>query len=177
MRKAIAVSRKEFRQIVRDRRTLTILLFVPAFFLLLYGYALNFDIRHVRLAIDDRDRTAESRSIVSAFVNSGYFDLVASIDTTQVARLMNTNEVRAVIVIPSGLGRALRTGARVPVQVLLNGDNANTATTAMGYALTILQSESARYQADSAAGIAAVPLLSVSPRVWYNPDLRSTLFL
>ena len=82
MRKAIAVSRKELRQIVRDRRTLTILLFVPAFFLLLYGYALNFDIRHVGLAVDDRDHSPESRSLVSAFVNSGYFDLVASIDGT-----------------------------------------------------------------------------------------------
>ena len=51
-----AVGRKEFRQILRDRRTLMILLFVPAFFLLLYGYALNFDIRHVALAVDDRDQ-------------------------------------------------------------------------------------------------------------------------
>ena len=56
MRKALAVGRKEFRQIVRDRRTLVILLFVPVFFLLLYGYALNFDIRHIALAVEDRDR-------------------------------------------------------------------------------------------------------------------------
>ena len=80
MRKALAVGRKEFRQIVRDKRTLMILLFVPVFFLLLFGYALNWDIRHVRLAVDDRDHTPESRSIVSAFVNSGYFDLVSSVD-------------------------------------------------------------------------------------------------
>ena len=78
MRKMLAVARKEFRQIVRDRRTLIILLFLPAFFLLLYGYALNWDIRHVRLAVDDRDHSSESRSLVSAFVNSGYFDLVAA---------------------------------------------------------------------------------------------------
>ena len=142
MTKAIAVARKEFRQIARDPRTLLMLLFVPAFFLLLYGYALNWDIRHVRLAVEDRDRTPESRSIVSAFVNSGYFDLVAAADDARrIAALMNSNEVRAVIVIPPDLGRSLRTGRRVPVQVLLNGDNANTATTAMGYALTILQSE------------------------------------
>ena len=57
MRKALSVGRKEVRQILRDRRTLLILLFVPAFFLLLYGYALNWDIRHVRLAVDDRDRS------------------------------------------------------------------------------------------------------------------------
>jgi ABC-2 type transport system permease protein len=178
--KAIAVARKEFRQIARDPRTLLMLLFVPAFFLLLYGYALNWDIRHVRLAVEDRDRTPESRSIVSAFVNSGYFDLVAAADDARrIAALMNSNEVRAVIVIPPDLGRSLRTGRRVPVQVLLNGDNANTATTAMGYALTILQSESMKYQrtAGAPSGVPTGPLLTVEPRVWYNPELRSTLFL
>lgn len=77
MRKALSVGRKEVRQILRDRRSLMVLLFVPAFFLLVYGYALNWDIRHVHLAVEDRDRTAASRSIVSAFVNSGYFDLAA----------------------------------------------------------------------------------------------------
>jgi ABC-type multidrug transport system permease subunit len=64
----------------------------------------------------------------------------------------------------------------VPVQILLNGDNANTATTVMGYALTILQNESARYRAASGTA-AAFPLLRAEPRVWYNPQLRSTLFL
>ena len=186
MRKTIAVARKEFRQIWRDTRTLMTLLFVPAFFLLLYGYALNFDIRHVRLGVDDRDRTAESRALIAAFVHSGYFDLVATIGEgrvggpdesrlpSEIDRLMDTNEVRAVIVIPPGLGRAVQTGRPVAVQVLLNGDNANTATTVMGYAATIIRSESARHQP---AGAPAAPLVSVEPRVWYNPSLRSTLFL
>ena len=62
MRKALAVGRKEFRQIARDRRSLLILLFVPAFFLLLYGYALNFDVQHIRLAVEDDDRTPASRA-------------------------------------------------------------------------------------------------------------------
>ena len=197
MRKTMAVARKEFRQIWRDTRTLMTLLFVPAFFLLLYGYALNFDIRHVGLAVDDRDHTAESRALVSAFVNSGYFDLVASIDGTTagsdtswsasvrrsvsgpptVDRLMDRNQVRAVLVIPSGLGRAVRTAKPIAVQVLLNGDNANTATTVMGYALTIIRSESARYLAATTSTAPPEPLVSVEPRVWYNPELRSTLFL
>jgi ABC-2 type transport system permease protein len=164
------------RQILRDRRTLLILLFVPAFFLLLYGYALNWDIRDVRLAVDDRDRSAESRALISAFVNSGYFDLVATIErASDTSRLMDRNEARAVLVIPAGFGRDLRAGQPVPVQVLLNGDNANTATTVMGYAQTIIQSESARYRARG--GGALPPPLSVEPRVWYNPELRSTLFL
>ena len=85
MRKVVAVARKELRQIGRDRLTLMILLFVPAMFLLLYGYALNFDIRNVGLAVEDRDRTSNSRTLISAFVNSGYFDLVA--DVTSEAEL------------------------------------------------------------------------------------------
>ena len=170
--KALAVARKELRQIVRDRRTLVILLVLPVFFLLLYGYALNWDIRHVRIAVDDRDHSAESRSLVSAFVNSGYFDLAAAADDRTIRTLLDRSEVRAILIIPSGLGRAVRTARPIAVQVLLNGDNANTATTVMSYALTIVRSESARYQPT-----AAQPLVSVEPRIWYNPELRSTLFL
>ena len=62
MREISAVGIKEFRQIRRDRRTLMILLFIPVFFLLLYGYALNFDIRHIRIAVEDRDHSPESRT-------------------------------------------------------------------------------------------------------------------
>jgi ABC-2 type transport system permease protein len=177
MMKAVAVARKELRQIVRDKRTLVILLFVPVLFLLLFGYALNWDIRHVRLAVDDRDHTPESRSIIAAFVNSGYFDLVASTDESGIDALMNSNDVRVVVVIPSRLGRDLSRGLRVPVQVVINGDNANTATTVMAYALTILQSESAKYRGTLAAVSSTAPTISAVPRVWYNPELRSTLFL
>src|SRR6476660_3604154 len=176
MYKALSVGRKEVRQILRDRRTLMILLFVPAFFLLLYGYALNWDIRDVRLAVDDRDRSADSRALISAFVNSGYFDLVASVErASDTSRLMDRNDVRAVLVIPVGYARDLRAGRSVPVQVLLNGDNANTATTVMSYAQTIIQSESARYRAASGAGMQ--PAVPARPWVSVTPQLRSTLFL
>jgi ABC-2 type transport system permease protein len=177
MRKALSVGRKEVRQILRDRRTLMILLFVPAFFLLLYGYALSWDIRHIRMAVDDRDRSADSRAIISAFVNSGYFDLVATVASpADITRLMDRNDARLVLVIPPRLSADLQAGRSVPVQILLNGDNANTATTVMGYALTILRNESARYRAAGGTA-AALPLLRAEPRVWYNPELRSTLFL
>ena len=176
MRKALSVGRKEVRQILRDRRSLMVLLFVPAFFLIVYGYALNWDIRHVRFAVDDRDRTAASRSLISAFVNSGYFDLVAEVRSDdEITNLMNHGAARAVVIIPSGLARDLAAGRVVPVQVLLDGDNANTATTVMGYALTILQSESAKYRL--AGQTVSGPTIGVLPRVWYNPQLRSALFL
>ena len=173
MRKALAVGRKELRQIVRDRRTLMILLFFPAFVLVMFGYALNFDIRNIALATDDRDGTSESRELTSAFVNSGYFDFVAAARTPADAeRLMDTNEVRAVLVIPEGFARRVRSGEAAEVQVLINGDNANTAATVLGYAAAILQSVSAQYRL-----VPVTPAISVEPRIWYNPELRSSLFL
>ena len=177
MRQLTAVAAKELRQILRDRRSLMILLFIPAFFLLIFGYALNFDIRNVRIAVDDRDRSAASRSLISAFVNSGNFDLVAEVDDAETTRLMNRDEVRAVIVIPSGLSRALQTGRPAAVQVLLNGDNANTATTVVGYAMGLITAQSQSYELQGRIGSLTGPVLNVEPRVWYNPELRSTLFL
>ena len=176
-RQAIAVGRKEFRQIARDRRSLLVLLFVPAFFLLLYGYALNFDVQHIHLAVQDDDRTPASRQIISAFVNSGYFDLVAVVRrSAEYERLIDRGDVRAALVIPPRLERRLLNGERVPVQVIINGDNSNTAATVMGYALRILQTVSLSIQVQPMTR-PSVPLLSVEPRVWYNPELRSALFL
>ena len=177
MRKMLAVAVKEFHQIGRDRRSLLVLLFVPAFFLLLYGYALNFDVQHIRIAVEDDDRSTASRQIVSAFVNSGYFDLIATVrGPREYERLIDRGDARAALVIPSGLERKLIAGQRVPVQVIINGDNSNTAATVMGYALRILQIVSAQLQVQTVAR-PAVPAISVEPRVWYNPELRSALFL
>ena len=176
--KTMAVGVKEFRQIVRDGRTLMILLFVPAFLLLLYGYALNFDIRNIPLAVEDNDRSAAGREVVSAFVNSGYFDFVEDIvGDEDVTRVIDRSDARAVLVIPAGFGRDAATGRPTSVQIIISGDNANTATTVMGYGLGIVGALSARYELQARLGSPAGPLLTVEPRVWYNPELRSTLFL
>jgi len=98
MRKVLAVGRKEFRQIVRDRRSLLVLLFVPAFFLLLYGYALNFDVQNIQLAVQDNDRTPASRDLVASFVNSGYFRLVGEVSGRhEYEELIDRGEARAVL--------------------------------------------------------------------------------
>jgi ABC-2 type transport system permease protein len=175
MMKALAVYRKELRQIARDRRTLLILVFVPAFFLLVYGYALNFDIRHIQLAVEDRDGTPQSRAVVSAFIQSGYFDFAASVQSrAQAERLLNLNEARAVLTIPEGFGREVGAGRTGQVQLVINGDNANTATTVMGYASNILRSVGMSLAPES---MPVEPPVAVEPRIWYNPELRSTLFL
>ena len=173
MRNVWAVALKELRQVRRDRRTLFILLFVPAFFLFLYGYALNFDIRHVGLAVQDRDRSPESRQLIEAFTGSTYFDLAAVITRDdEIGGLMDRNRIRALLVVPEGFSRQLLRGAGADVQILLNGDNANTATTVLGYANAVLADASARI----GPGIRPA-IVGAAPRVWYNPELRSTLFL
>jgi ABC-2 type transport system permease protein len=173
VRKAWAVAVKEFRQVRRDRRTLFILLFVPAFFLFLYGYALNFDIRHVPLAVQDRDGTPESRELIEAFIGSTYFDQVATVTReADIAPLMEHDRIRALLVVPEGFASRLARGDVADVQVILNGDNANTATTVLGYANAVLADAGGRVGSRArAAAVAPVP------RVWYNPELRSTLFL
>ena len=170
----VAVYRKELRQISRDRRTLTTIVFVPAFFLLLYGYALNWDIRHIALAVQDRDATPESRALISAFVNSGYFDRVADVYASEeLDRAIDLNRARAALVIPEGFGRDLAAGRTAQVQLIVDGDNANTATTVMGYAGNIVRGAGAAL----VPGSGAPPPIAVEPRIWYNPELRSTLFL
>jgi ABC-2 type transport system permease protein len=161
---------KELRQVRRDRRTLLILVFVPAFFLFLYGYALNFDIRHVAMAVQDRDASADSRRLVAAFEQSGYFDVVASpASGDEIDRAIDRRTARAVLVIPAGYSRDMQTGRVPSVQVLLDGDNANTATTVLGYVTAVLRAAGGA-QADTHVAV-------VQPRVWYNPELRSTVFL
>jgi ABC-2 type transport system permease protein len=176
--KTVAVARKELRQIRRDRRTLLILLFVPVFFLLIYGYALNFDIRNVRLGLQDNDRSAASRELVSAFVNSGYFDLVGeAVNPAAIDAMLDRDDARAVLVIPARFGADVASGRPTAVQFIVNGDNANTATTVVGYAAGLLNSQSLRYELQARIGSPTGPVLTVESRVWYNPELRSTLFL
>jgi ABC-2 type transport system permease protein len=174
MRGGLAVYRKELRQIARDRRTLMILVFIPAFFLLLYGYALNFDIRNIALAVEDRDGTPESRALVSAFVSSGYFEFTQAVYSPREAeRLLDLNDARAVLVVPEGFSREITSGRTGTVQVLIDGDNANTATVVLSYAANIVNGVAAPLT----GRVQVAPLLTVEPRIWYNPELRSTLFL
>lgn len=168
-----AIALKELRQMLRDRRVVGILLFVPVFILLLYGYALNFDIRHVPLAVEDRDHSPESRTLIAAFTTSEYFDLVATVQSAgALDRLLDTGVARAALVVPGGFARDLATGRSPAVQLLIGGDNANTATAVLGYAQAIARSLTTTLERPGRE----VRVVAAS-RVWYNPELRTTLFL
>lgn len=171
-----AVAIKELRQILRDRRTTMVMLFLPALFLLLYGYALNFDIRHVKLVVQDRDESPESRRLVARLAASTYFELVGTaVSDHEIERALDSGMARAVLVIPADFAEHIGSGQEARVQVLLDGDNANTATTVLGYTTAVLREASLSARPPN---VSIVPrLASVEPRIWYNPELRSTLFL
>lgn len=174
-----AVARKELRQAARDPLSLAMLLGLPAMMLVMYGYAINFDVRHVRLALQDRDKSAQSRELVAAFVNSTYFDLVADLPAGADPELLTRRrEVKAVLVIPEGFARELQAGRTARAQLLLDGADANTATTVLGYASALASERNVALLRESGAGALLERTgIDYEPRVFYNPELRSTQFL
>lgn len=174
-----AVARKELRQAARDPLSLAMLLGLPAMMLVMYGYAINFDVRHVRLALQDRDKSAQSRELVAAFVNSTYFDLVADLPAGADPELLTRRrEVKAVLVIPEGFARELQAGRTARAQLLLDGADANTATTVLGYASALASERNVALLRESGAGALLERTgIDYQPRVFYNPELRSTQFL
>ncbi|HEY6547638.1 MAG TPA: ABC transporter permease [Vicinamibacteria bacterium] len=175
--KVWAMARKEMLQASRDPLSLLMLMGVPTMMLVLYGYAINFDVRHVSLAVRDLDKSARSRDLVAAFVNSTYFDLRADVDASaDLERLLETRVAKAVLVIPEGYARTLAEGRRAAVQLLVDGADANTATTVVGYASSIASEVNVELAAEAAGRPLPAPV-SYEPRVFYNPELRSTQFL
>jgi ABC-2 type transport system permease protein len=179
MKRILAVMRKETHQVLRDRLTLGILLGVPTMMLLLYGYALNWDVRNVRTVVIDRDRSTESRALVRAMTGSGYFQVVEEpASDADVERVFERNQAHLALVIPSGMGNDLKAGRDAQVQAILDGADANTATTILNY----LQGMIADYDARIVTRFALktgreLPGIDLRPRVWFNPELRSTFFL
>ncbi len=172
---------KEFRQIVRDRRTLGVLLLVPAFMLVMFGYALNFDVRHLYLAVCDQDRSRTSRTFVEGFLHSEYFDLKAVLsDAREIDALMGKEKIRVALIIPPDFSERLLSGREVGVQVIVDGVNASTATTAVGYVNAVIQDYSAKVLVSAwrrAGGSDLMTPVDYRPRIWYNPELRSAKFL
>jgi drug efflux transport system permease protein len=178
VKKTFAVAGKEFRQTLRDPFSLGMLLGIPAFMLLLYGYALNFDVRHVPLAIQDESITRASRDLVAAFVESTYFDDAGRVDPgTDVHNVFAKRRAKAVLVIPPDFARNVDAGRAAPVQLLVDGSDAATATTVLGYAEGLVAAQNVTIRATLTGGKSGAAPIAFEPRVWYNPELKSTNFL
>ncbi len=169
-----AIMRREFIDVLRDRRSLFLTFLYPISMLIMYGYGIRYDVDHVALTVLDYSETPESRDLIEQLSRSGYFYIVRSAHTDHdVERDLTTEAARAAAVIPRDFAGRLRAGQPTAVQVLIDGSDANTATIAQGYALAIVN----RFEASRSRDAALAPPIEVESRIWYNPELKSVNFI
>ncbi|HKI95876.1 MAG TPA: ABC transporter permease [Gemmatimonadales bacterium] len=167
----LAVARKETIQLRRDPRSLILAFLLPIALILFFGYAISFDVKNISLGVLDRSNTNESRRLIEAFTSSGYFTVterLARYDDADAA--LADGRAQLILIIPPDFQKNLDAGRPAPVQALLDGGDANTATIAQNYADAIV----AGYSADVVlAGRRVAPPLVADARVWYNEALES----
>jgi len=174
------IVRKEFAQIRQDRRMIGLSLGAPLLQVLLLGYAATTDIRYSTMAVCDLDRSPESREFVREFSSSGYFVPGAVLESvSEVDREIESGDAAAALVLPAGFGRDILARRRPQVQMIFDGADANNANILAAYANQIVISYSqellASYAMSGSSGRTA--LVIPEPRIWFNPDLRSSHFM
>ncbi len=178
LRSIVPIAKKEFRQIIRDPRTLGVLLFIPLFLLLMFGYAISLDVKHIKLGAVDYDRSSESRSLVHKFTATEYFDWVGYIGSlSDTDYLLESEKVQCVLVFPKGYSRSIGRAETAKIQVLIDGTNSNIGATAMGYVQRVVQDASIELLEARGAENTRSAGIDFRPRVWFNPELRSPVYL
>ncbi len=177
----LAVAHKELTQILRDSRSLFIVIIMPVVLVLLFGYGVNLDLKNLPIAVWDRDGSQQSQDLLKHFAASRYFHIkqVAG-DYHSLSRALDAGDVRMVIVIPWDFSARMSDGRPVEVQALVDGSDDNTANILIGYAQAIIQSYSAQSQLTwlRSRGVALQPsLVSTDTRTWFNENLESSDFI
>lgn len=176
-----AVAKKEVKQLLRDKRMLFVIFFFPVFLLGIFGYAVNFDVKHIKMGIMDLSRSQESREIINSLTSSEYFDYKVTFhNDNEIRDALDKKIVQCVIVFPQDLTEKLYTpGAEVNLQVLIDGVDGNTATIIMNYVkgATLTFDKQFKDKLLSRLGRKMELPLGFEPVFWFNPDLKSTWFL
>lgn len=182
VRRIRAVSRKEFLHVVRDARSLAMGIAIPIMLLLLFGYALTLDVDDVRIAVLDRSRTPASRDLIARFDASRYFTLIGHARSyADIERAIDRGDALAALVIPSSFGEDTGAGERIPLQLLVDGSDANTAAIAIGYAEGVVGGLSRdlaiRAIRRSGGGAREPGAVDLRSRVWFNADMESKNYI
>ena len=177
----LAVAHKEVVQILRDSRSLIIVLIMPVILVLLFGYGVNLDLKGLPVYVYDRDGSQQSQDLLKRFQASEYFDVVRVVnDYPALARSLDDGHATMGIVLPWDFSQRLHDGRPAQVQVLVDGSDDNTANVLIGYAQAVVQGYSSDVQLDwlrSRGQLAQSAPVSVGTRTWYNEDLESSAFI
>lgn len=169
----VAVLHKEFIHILRDPRSLTIIFLLPIVMIIMYGYAITFDIREIKIGILDENRTPASREFVRQLTKSNYFRVAADLTYRgEIESAILDRKIKAAIVIPNDFSRHLATEMQTPIQLIVDGSNSNLATVTINYIKTFCMAYSLQMNAQWLKSP-----IDLQPRVWYNPDLKSANFI
>ena len=171
------IVRKEFIQTFRDRRMLLPIFVAPVIQLILFGFAVTTDIKHISLAVLDYDHSFESRQLASSFSQSESFDLKLYLDSyAELEEAVQQGKVQAAVVIPRKFEADLKKGKQASLQVILDGTDANSATIIASYISQLVAGYSENIFAEI-KGQMGLGMVIPQPRVWYNPNLESSIFM
>ena len=173
---------KEFHQLRRDSRLFGIIFIAPVIQLILLGYAANLDINNVHTVVYDQDKTAASRDFIEKFQSSGYFIIDHTAESYDgVMNYINKGDVLWALVIPKDFEKKVQRGEQVEVQTLFDGSDGNKASIAFGYVTVVVSSYSQNIlvKAMKKSGMQSFAGVNINPelRVWYNPELKTRVFM
>jgi ABC-2 type transport system permease protein len=175
LRRISALILKEFAAILKDPRSRIVIVGPPLIQFFMFGYAATYDLKNVRYAAFDEDRSTESRQLLSRLMGSENFELVQTLHSDeQINTVIDRQRARLVVHIGPTFSRDLHNGVPTKIQVILDGRNSNVALVALGYLGTIVE----QFNRDLAArGIAGQGGVLLEERAWYNANLQSRWFM
>lgn len=169
--------RKEFLQLFRDKRNRVLLFVAPLLQLLVFGYVVNYDIRHVRLALMDESRTSQSRALADGFTASGIFTIEERLSSDrELTEVLLSGKIDMALKIPPDFAALIRGGKSAPVQILVDGTMSNMAAMRIAYASTIIDVFNRRTLAELYPQQMSHAHIDARIRTWYNPNLDSQYF-
>lgn len=178
MKRLLALMRKEFLQLKRDTITLRMMVLIPVMQTFVFGYAINYDVKHLKTIVLDEDRSYESRELVAKMAASQYFDVVGNVSSfDELRREMDAGRVSTALVVDRDYGKSRRRGVPARALLIVNASDTTTSTQAMSIAAGISNQLSIQTLAKKAGWKETSLPVDLRVRPWYNPDLRTATFI
>lgn len=176
-----AIAKKEFKQLARDKRLLFVMIFLPLFLLVIFGYAVNFDVKNIQLSVFDKDKSDHSRSFINSISSSKYFVVNKYINNDdEVKETLDKKEAQVVLIIPNNFAENIdKKKETAKVQFLIDGVDGNAATIIQSYLNIASIRFNQKLQEDilKKLGVKFKSPILLEPIFWFNPNLQTTMFL